>query len=75
MLLGTLAPSHNCQETRINIASLNSGNEMSGLPNTGLVAGPERCSLSEKADNSITAGPDISRGCFFLGEEHDLLFP
>lgn len=48
MLLGTLAPSHNCQETKINTVLLNSGNEMSALPNTGLVAYPERCSLSAR---------------------------
>lgn len=57
------------KETRINAAPLNSANEMSALLNTRLMASPERCSLSERADNSITAGLDLSRGCCFLGEE------
>lgn len=68
-MLRTLAPSLNCQETRINTAPLNSANEMSALLNTGLMASPERRSLSERADNSITAGLDLSRGCCLLGEE------
>ena len=73
MVLRTLAPSCNCQETRINTAPLNSANEMSALLNTGLMASPERCSLSERVDNSITAGLNLSRGCCFLGEELALL--
>ena len=75
MLLGTPVPSHNCQETRINTVPPNSANEMSALPNTGLMASPERCSLSERADNSITAGLGISRGCCFPGKELALLPP
>lgn len=69
MPLGTLVPSYNCQETGINTAPLNSANEMSALPNTGLMASLERCSLSERAGNSITAGLGISRGCCFPGKE------
>lgn len=75
MLLGALSPSHNCQKTRINTAPVNSGNEMSALPDTGLVASPERCSLSESADNSITAEPDTSRRCCLSGKELVLTLP
>lgn len=53
LCLGLLGSS-NCQE--INAAPLNSANEMSALLNTRLMASPERCLLSERADNSITAG-------------------
>lgn len=75
MLLHTLA-SCNHQETRIKTASLNAGNEMSALPNTGLVVSSERCSLSEGAGNSITTGLDVSRdiSCY-PGEELALTPP
>lgn len=69
MPLDTLAPSHNCQETKINTVPLNPGDEMSALPNTGLVARPERGSLSGRADDSVTTEPDRNRGCCFSREE------
>lgn len=74
LTLFRVTPSLNCQETKINTVPLNSGNEMSAVPNTGLVASLKRYSLSEKADNSITTGPDIITGCCFHRRELALPF-